>query len=220
MPGMADREPCPWRIIEDVGGAFAMGAVGGSIYHGVRGAWTAPSGAGLRGATSAVKARAPVLGGNFAVWGLCFACCDCTFTAVRRKEDPWNAIASGFATGGILAARAGPKAAMSSAVIGGTLLALIEGLGIMITKYAAPALPSPEDYAASQAADPTAPPTQAGLGGGGGGLGLPPRGGGGEAARPDPLSLGSVRGESNDDFLAGGTTFSGGGEEESGGGGL
>ena len=26
--GMADREPCPWRIVDDVGGAFCMGNIG------------------------------------------------------------------------------------------------------------------------------------------------------------------------------------------------
>ena len=145
--GLADREPCPNRIVEDIGGAFAMGAVGGGIYHAVRGGWTAPSGSAFRGSLSAIKARSPVLGGNFAVWGGCFATCDCTLTAIRRKEDPYNAIISGALTGGILAARAGPRAAGQSALIGGVLLAMIEGLGIMITKYTAPPAPGPDDYA-------------------------------------------------------------------------
>ncbi|GMH52465.1 hypothetical protein TrLO_g7804 [Triparma laevis f. longispina] len=161
---LADREPCPNRIIEDIGGAFAMGAVGGGIFHSVKGAWTSPKDAKFRGALSSLKARAPVLGGNFAVWGGCFASFDCTLTAIRKKEDPWNAILSGFATGGVLAARAGPRAAGQSAVIGGVLLALIEGLGIMITKYSAPAMPGPDDYAAQGVVDPTAPPTMGGLG--------------------------------------------------------
>lgn len=63
-----------------------------------------------------------------------------------------------------MAARAGPRAAGQSAVIGGVLLALIEGLGIMITKYSAPAMPGPDDYAAQGVVDPTAPPTMGGLG--------------------------------------------------------
>ena len=91
----------------------------------------APAGARLAGSMSAVTARAPVLGGQFAVWGGLFACCDCTLTAVRQKEDPWNSILSGATTGGLLAARAGPQAMASAAVVGGVLLALIEGMGIM-----------------------------------------------------------------------------------------
>ena len=38
--------------------------------------------------------------GSFAIWGTLFSICDCTFTYIRKKEDPWNAIASGAATGG------------------------------------------------------------------------------------------------------------------------
>ena len=83
--GMADREPCPWRIVDDVGGAFCMGAIGGTVWHSVRGAWVAPAGSRLQGSLSAVQARSPVLGGQFAVWGGIFACCDCTLTAVRQK---------------------------------------------------------------------------------------------------------------------------------------
>lgn len=51
-----------------------MGAIGGSIWHSVKGARNSPRGARLAGAIDAVKIRAPVLGGNFAVWGgqLCF----------------------------------------------------------------------------------------------------------------------------------------------------
>lgn len=79
------------------------------------------------------------------------------------KEDPWNAIIAGATTGGVLAARAGPKAMASAAAVGGVLLALIEGMGIMFTKMTSPGLPTPEDYAAAGAVDPTAPPTAGGL---------------------------------------------------------
>jgi import inner membrane translocase subunit TIM17 len=51
------------------------------------------------------------------------------------QEDPWNSIMSGAATGGILAARAGPKAMASAAVVGGIILALIEGMGIWMNNY-------------------------------------------------------------------------------------
>ena len=126
--GMADREPCPWRIIDDVGGAFCMGNIGGGMWHSIKGARMAPSGARLAGSLSAVQARAPVLGGQFAIWGGIFACFDCSLTAIRQKEDPWNSIISGAATGGTLALRAGPQAAASAAAVGGVLVALIEGM--------------------------------------------------------------------------------------------
>jgi len=141
-----------------------MGAIGGGIWHSIKGARMAPAGARWAGSLSAVQARSPVLGGQFAVWGGIFACCDCTLTAVRQKEDPWNSIVSGAATGGILAVRAGPRAMASAAVVGGVLLALIEGMGIMFTKMMAPPIPTAEDYEqAMKANDPTAPPTAGGL---------------------------------------------------------
>ena len=36
------REPCPWRIWSDCGGAFAMGTVGGSLFHGFKGFRNSP----------------------------------------------------------------------------------------------------------------------------------------------------------------------------------
>jgi len=160
---IADREPCPWRIVDDIGGAFSMGALGGGMFHVIKGAWTAPKGARIKGSMNAMSARGPILGGQFAVWGGIFACCDCSLTAIRQKEDPWNSIISGAATGGILAARAGPKAVASAAVVGGTLLALIEGFGIMMTKMFAPPVMDEAAYAQMGAMDPTAPPTAGGL---------------------------------------------------------
>lgn len=139
-----------------------MGCIGGGIWHSIRGARLAPSGSRMIGSITAVQARSPVLGGQFAVWGGIFACCDCSLTAIRQKEDPWNSIASGAATGGILAARAGPRAMASAAVVGGVLLGLIEGMGIMLNRMLAPPVPTADDYAALQQAA-TAPPTQGGL---------------------------------------------------------
>merc|ERR1719437_316424 len=105
----------------------------------------------MAGSLSSVQARAPV-------WGGIFACFDCSLTSLRQKEDPWNSIISGAATGGTLALRAGPQAAASAAAVGGVLLALIEGMGIMLGRMFAP--PSPDQMLAEQQQfDPTAPPT-------------------------------------------------------------
>lgn len=75
-----------------------------------------------------------VLLGNFAVWGGMFSTFDCSLAYLRQKEDPWNSILSGAMTGGALAIRGGPKVAMTSAGVGGVFLALIEGLGILMTR--------------------------------------------------------------------------------------
>ena len=133
-----DREPCPWRIVEDAGGAFMFGLVGGSVYHSIGGARNAPKGQMMSQAVSRVRARVPMLGGSFAVWGTLFSGFDCTLTAVRHKEDPWNPILAGAATGGILAMRAGLKAAGKSAFFGGVILAAIEGLNVLMMRVIMP----------------------------------------------------------------------------------
>ena len=123
------REPCPWRIFDDAGGAFCMGAIGGGIFHFVKGVRNAPKGIGNRLFEGAnyVRVRAPITGGAFAMWGFTFSSIDCSMVAIRRKEDPFNSIFSGFATGFILAIRSGLPAALGQGVVGGIILGLIEG---------------------------------------------------------------------------------------------
>lgn len=75
--------PSPWRVVSS------------QLLQGER----------LVGAVSSIKARAPVTGGNFGVWGGMFSTFDCAIKGWRQKEDAWNAILSGFLTGGCLAAR-------------------------------------------------------------------------------------------------------------------
>lgn len=82
-----------------------MGAVGGTLWHGIKGARNSPRGDKWIGSISAIKARAPVVGGNFGVWGGLFSTFDCAVKGYRQKEDPYNAIISGFLTGGTLAVR-------------------------------------------------------------------------------------------------------------------
>lgn len=133
------REPCPWRIVDDCGGAFTMGVIGGAIFQSIKGFRNAPSGWRQRftGSVVAVRQRAPIIAGNFAVWGGMFSTIDCTLARLRDKEDPWNSVMSGAATGGILAARNGLPAMAGSAIIGGVLLGLIEGIGILFTHLSA-----------------------------------------------------------------------------------
>lgn len=91
------------------------------------------------------------ISGNFAVWGGLFSTFDCCLMGIRGKEDPWNSIGSGAITGAVLAARGGPSAALRSAALGAVLLALIEGIGIGITRMTAeqfkPVMPQPPDPA-------------------------------------------------------------------------
>lgn len=135
------REPCPDRILDDIGGAFGMGAVGGSAFHFLKGVYNSPTSSRLLGGTQAVRMNAPRVGGSFAVWGGLFSTFDCSMVYLRQKEDPWNSIFAGAATGGFLSMRQGFGASARSAVFGGVLLALIEGAGIMLNKV----LSGPQD---------------------------------------------------------------------------
>ncbi|KAK9060782.1 hypothetical protein SSX86_021488 [Deinandra increscens subsp. villosa] len=137
------REPCPDRILDDIGGAFGMGAVGGSAFHFLRGIYNSPHGTRLLGGREAVAMNAPRIGGSFAVWGGLFSAFDCTMVYARQKEDPWNSIFAGAATGGFLQMRQGFRPAMRSAAFGGVLLALIEGAGITINKFVSAQQPLP-----------------------------------------------------------------------------
>ncbi|KAL6767402.1 TIM17 [Auxenochlorella protothecoides x Auxenochlorella symbiontica] len=132
------REPCPDRILDDVGGAFGMGAVGGGLWHLFKGMKNSPSGARFRGGIDSIRREAPKIGGSFAVWGGLFSTFDCTLLALRKKEDPWNSIGAGALTGGFLQLRTGLRSAARSAAFGGVLLGMIEGVGILLTRMTAP----------------------------------------------------------------------------------
>ena len=115
-----------------------MGAVGGGVVNLVKGAYNSPRGYALIGGLEAIKREAPRIGGSFAVWGGLFSAFDCALVAARHKEDPWNPIVSGALTGGVLQLRYGLPSAARSAAFGGFLLAVIEGISIMLTRLTAP----------------------------------------------------------------------------------
>lgn len=93
--------------MEDCGAAFAMGSIGGSIFHGFKGYKNAPSGLKRRftGGFTTIRQKATLTGANFAAWGGMFSVVDCSLAYIRQKDDPWNSIASGFITGGLLQVR-------------------------------------------------------------------------------------------------------------------
>nr|GFB10357.1 mitochondrial import inner membrane translocase subunit TIM17-2-like [Tanacetum cinerariifolium] len=130
-----EREPCPDRILDDIGGAFGMGAVGGTAFHFLKGVYNSPKSEHFIGGTQAVRMNAPRLSGSFAILGGLFSILDCTMVYVRQKEYPWNSIIAGAAAGGFLSLRQGAGPAVRSTVFGGVLLGLIEGAGIMLNKF-------------------------------------------------------------------------------------
>ncbi|CAI4223876.1 unnamed protein product [Auanema sp. JU1783] len=142
------REPCPYRIFDDTGSAFAMGLVGGSIFHSFSGYKNAAKGRKLFGMLHEVRMRSTLTGVQFAAWGGMFSTIDCCLVAIRKKEDPLNSIVSGGLTGALLAIRSGPKVMAGSAILGSVILAMIEGVGVLTTKWMGAMV------------DPTAPPPE------------------------------------------------------------
>lgn len=149
MGSFTQREcPCPDRILTDTGSAFAVGAVGGSFFHFVKGLRNAPSGARFAGGLEAVRMNVPRTGGNFALWGGLYSVCDCTLVYYRQKEDPWNSILSGAATGGILSLRQGFRAVVRSSIHGAVFFALFQGAIAMMQRPQPDPLSMPLDVPA------------------------------------------------------------------------
>ena len=103
------------------------------------------------------------------MWGGLFSVFDCSLAAIRRREDAWNAIAAGGLTGGLLAARAGPRAIVRNAAGGAFILALIEGVMMLVTKMIMKAQMAQQGggKVAIDRLDPPIPPGFASRGGGG-----------------------------------------------------
>jgi import inner membrane translocase subunit TIM17 len=70
------------------------------------------------------------------MWGGVFSSIDCLMIYMRQKDDPYNAIVSGFLTGGVLAIRGGLSIAFKNAFIGGVILMLIEGVSVVVSSVA------------------------------------------------------------------------------------
>lgn len=117
-----------------------MGMAAGVLFNSYKGARNAPKGERIRSALIATRVKAPILGGQFALWGGCFSSFDCMLTAVRRTDDPINSVTAAFLTGGLLAARQGPKPAFASAVMGAVILGVIEGVGYWMTRISQPGM--------------------------------------------------------------------------------
>ena len=126
------RSPCPGRIFEDLGTGFMIGAFGGSIFYFFGGIWNSPKGQKIRGGIGNIRNRSTILGGSFALWGGCFSAVDCALIYVNGGEQFMNPIIAGAVTGFVLAIRSGMTNAIKNGVIGGAILALIEGASFLL----------------------------------------------------------------------------------------
>ncbi|KAM3130529.1 hypothetical protein pb186bvf_017338 [Paramecium bursaria] len=131
---MAREQPCPYRIVDDFGGAFAMGCFAGCIFYFFRGMYFSPKNERFYGGIQLLKRRSPVLGGSFALWGGLFSMTDCALIHLRQKEDWINPVLAGTFTGGFLAVRAGWRIAARNAIFGGLILGMIQLVEVYMIK--------------------------------------------------------------------------------------
>lgn len=129
-------EPYPDNLFNNIGLGFLFGAVYGSTHHLIKGIYNSPKGQRLVGASQAMLLNAPRVTSRCAAWFGVLGLYD-TLLYYRRgeKDDPCNIIMAATATGGFLKLRHGVRAASRSALIGGTSLALLEGIGILLERY-------------------------------------------------------------------------------------
>lgn len=75
--------------MDDCGGVFMMGTIGGGIFQAIKGVHNSPVGVNhrLRRSLTAVKTRAPKLGGSFAVQGGQFSMIDCSMFQVGGTPE-------------------------------------------------------------------------------------------------------------------------------------
>ena len=66
---MSREKPCPYRVIEYLGGGYAVGCMMGSVWYFVKGTYYAPKSQKAFGGIRMMKRRAPVFAGSFAMWG-------------------------------------------------------------------------------------------------------------------------------------------------------
>ncbi|CDH50611.1 mitochondrial import inner membrane translocasesubunit [Lichtheimia corymbifera JMRC:FSU:9682] len=130
------NDPCPWGILYNAGGAFALGSICSALWHSIKGAYSSVKGQRLAGAVSAANARAPVTGGQFAAWAALLRTFECGIEGIRQKQDPWNLAISAAITHGILAARGGMKAATKASLYGGAMFTLIPAVEYLTSRHA------------------------------------------------------------------------------------
>uniref|UniRef100_A0A7S1AI36 Mitochondrial import inner membrane translocase subunit TIM22 n=1 Tax=Noctiluca scintillans TaxID=2966 RepID=A0A7S1AI36_NOCSC len=124
------RLPCPDRIVDMVGSAFGVGCVGSFGVTFVGGLRNNPRGHRLSGAFASARARAPMVGGTFALWSLLFHSFECA-VSMRHPGDTdhrssVDGALCGFLTAGLLTVRYGARAASTNALMGGSMVAFID----------------------------------------------------------------------------------------------
>ena len=64
---MLREKPCPFRIVDDLGGGFSMGCLMGAVWHFARGMYFSPKSQKFYGGIMMLKKRAPILAGIMSI---------------------------------------------------------------------------------------------------------------------------------------------------------
>ncbi|XP_062195270.1 mitochondrial import inner membrane translocase subunit TIM17-3-like [Phragmites australis] len=123
------------RFIDFVGDGFLLGAAGGSTFHFIRGLRSSPNGGRLAGGAQAVRANGPRVAGLLGAYSAVFCSFETAISLARRREDPWNSIAAGAASTGLLNMRRGASAAALSALLGTTVVVVALGLDWTVSEW-------------------------------------------------------------------------------------
>lgn len=113
-----------YRLIQDVGLAYVMGAGGSSVFYLLRGLRNSPSGGRLAGAVRAVGTNVPLFAAGCVAYSAMFCAAEAVVSHARqRNQDHWDAIAAGAAASGLFRIDRGAAAAARNTLFGATLFA-------------------------------------------------------------------------------------------------
>jgi len=112
MSRREDYEECPERVYKDIGSAFMMGSIGGSIWHFIAGYRNRPRGntrfkVKWKFIHKRIITRAPKLGAGFAAWMGLYSFFECFLSTMKDGSSAWTSIGAGGLTGMILQSRKG-----------------------------------------------------------------------------------------------------------------
>ncbi|TPX69127.1 hypothetical protein SpCBS45565_g02655 [Spizellomyces sp. 'palustris'] len=122
MAAQSVMESCPAKVVLSGGAGFALGGAFGMFMSSVD--WGMNTEEFQKMSTKQqIKVTLKDMGNrsyssakNFAVVGAVFAGTECLIETYRAKNDLWNGVSAGCITGGVLAAKAGPKAVLGGCV--------------------------------------------------------------------------------------------------------
>jgi import inner membrane translocase subunit TIM17 len=113
-----DITPYPYFIIDGAGACFAAGAIGGSVYHFIKGLYNSPNGRRIAAGAQAARINAPLLGGRLAFYCVVVEAFRYATISARKKDDIWSFVLPGLAAGICVPVGRGPRAIGISAIGG------------------------------------------------------------------------------------------------------